>query len=163
MTSEELDEFDESRRVIIIDINMETFIPLGINPDEVIANALRESGLLAKDTKINEKNPIELCSSFLEKKSNYQQLTKLGNLLVKNKVITLSQLKEALYEQQQNSAMKLGNILIGIGACSKWDIEKCVKSQNQIRDDIKKLDEYEDKIGNLRKRLSSGRSSTDKL
>lgn len=149
--------------VTITDINVDTFTPLGITPAEVIANALRESGLITNQTLINDKTPVELCSSFLEKKSNYQQLTKLGNILVKNKVITLQQLKSALAEQKRDPSKKLGNILIGSGACTKYDIENCIKSQNQIRDDIKKIDEYEDKISLLRKRLSSGQNIRDKL
>lgn len=149
--------------VTITGINMETFTPLGINPAEVMANALRESGLITSETRINDYTPVELCSSFLEKKSNYQQLTKLGNILVKNKVITLQDLKAALAEQNREPSKKLGNILIENGACTHYDIERCVRSQSQIRDDIKKIDEYEDKISLLRRRLSSGKSARDKL
>ncbi|OGI01948.1 MAG: hypothetical protein A2Y25_02980 [Candidatus Melainabacteria bacterium GWF2_37_15] len=149
--------------VVITNINMDTFIPLGIKPAEVIANALRESGLITNYTQINGMNPIELCTTFIEKKSNYQQLTKLGNLLVKNKVITLQQLKDALATQNANPSMKLGNILISMGACSKFDIERCIKSQDKIREDIKKLDDYEDKVDLLRKRLSGGKISNDHI
>ncbi len=149
--------------VTITGINMDTFTPLGITPAEVMANALRESGLITGATRIDDQSPVDLCSSFLEKKSNYQQLTKLGNILVKNKVITLQQLKDALAEQSRDPSKKLGNILIENGACTGQDIEKCIKSQNRIRDDIKKLDEYEDKISLLRKRISSGKNIRDKL
>jgi len=154
---------DSYNIVTITNINMDTFIPLGITPAEVLANALRESGLINNETRINEYTPVELCSSFLEKKSNYQQLTKLGNILVKNKVITLQELKDALAEQSRDPQKKLGNILIENGACTKHDIERCIKSQNQIRDDIQKLDDYEDKISMLRKRLSRGKDARDKL
>lgn len=149
--------------VVVKNINMETFNPLGINAAEVVANALRESGLITNATTINDQSPVELCSSFIDKKSNYKQLTKLGNLLVKNRVITLQQLKDALAEQSANPAMKLGNILISMGACSKYDIERCIKSQDQIRQDIKKLEDYEDKVDNLRKRLSGGRISNEHI
>ena len=149
--------------VTITGINMDTFIPLGITPAEVMANALRESGLITGHTRIDDYSPVELCSSFLEKKANYQQLTKLGNILVKNRVITLQQLKDALAEQSRDPAKKLGNILIENKACTKYDIERCVKSQSQIREDIKKIDEYEDKISSLRKRLAGGKDSRDRL
>ncbi|HSA07179.1 MAG TPA: hypothetical protein P5556_08355 [Candidatus Gastranaerophilales bacterium] len=161
MHNNENDNYNDA--VIITGINMDTFIPLGINAAEIIANALRESGLITSETRINDYTPVELCSSFLEKKSNYQQLTKLGNILVKNRVITLQQLKEALSEQNRDPAKKLGNILIEMKACTKYDIERCIKSQNQIRDDIQKLDDYEDKISLLRRRLSTGRDARDKL
>ncbi len=149
--------------VVISKLNLETFKPLGITPEEVIANALRESGLLSSETTINELSPVELCASFLEKKTNYQQLTKLGNLLVKNRVITLQQLKEALAEQAANPSMKLGNILISMGACSRFDIERCIQSQDKIRDDMKKLNDYEDRVDFLRRKLSSGRVSNDQI
>lgn len=149
--------------VVIQNINMDTFRSLGITPAEVIANALRESGLITSETLINETSPVELCTSFLAKKTNYQQLTKLGNLLVKNKVITLQQLKDALAMQAEDPKLKLGNILIQMGACSKFDIERCVKSQDKIREDIKKLNDYENKVDILRKRLSGGRISNDQV
>ncbi len=157
------DDNNNNDLVTITGINMNTFTPLGITPAEVLANALRESGLITNYTQINNYNPIELCSSFLEKKSNYKQLSKLGNILVKNKVITLQHLKDALAEQERDPSKKLGNILINMKACSKYEIERCIKSQNQIRNDIKKLDEYEDKISLLRKKLSKGKDVRDKL
>jgi len=150
-------------QVVITNLNIETFKSLGINSAEVIANALRESGLITNETRINDYSVVELCTSFLEKKSNYQQLTKLGNLLVKNKVITLQQLKDALAEQAANPAMKLGNILISMNACTRFDIERCVKSQDKIREDIKKLNDYEDKVDSLRKRLSGGNLTNDHI
>lgn len=149
--------------VTITHINMETFRSLGITAAEVIANALRESGLLTSETLINGIEPVRLCTSFIDKKANYQQLTKLGNLLVKNRVITLPQLKEALAIQSSNPSLKLGNILIEMRACTKFDIERCVKSQDQIRDDIKKLNDYEDKVDTLRKRLSGGKITNDRI
>ena len=113
------------------------------------------SGLNFLSVKNNDIEAVKLCNSFLAKKGNLKQSTQLGNLLVKKKIITLQQLKDALSEQQQNPALKLGNILVSMEACTKFDIEKCIRSQNQIREDLEALDSYQDKISNIRNRLSN--------
>lgn len=136
-------------------INIDLFKPFGATPEEVLANALKEAGLLRQDTYINEIEATQLCNSFLSRKGNFKQSTQLGNLLVKNKIVTLQQLKDALHEQKQNPALKLGNVLISMGACTKFDIERCIRSQSQIREDLDALDSYQDKISSIRNRLSN--------
>lgn len=140
--------------IIISNINTELFKPFGAMPEEIVANALNEAGLLNSDTIINDVAADELCNSFLHRKSNFKQSTQLGNMLVKNKIISLQHLKDALYEQQQNPSLKLGNILIRMEACTKYDIERCIRSQNEIRNDLEALDSYRDKISSIRQRLS---------
>lgn len=157
---------NNNNKTLVENIHMDLYAPIGITPAEVLANAMREAGIISKDTLINGENAIDLCSSFLEKKSNSQQfakLTKLGNILVKNRVITLQDLKLALKKQEKHPEMKLGNILIEMGACTKFDIQNCIESQNQLRDDLSKIDEYQDKINLLRKKISSGISTREKL
>jgi hypothetical protein len=159
-------EQDTYNQVVVENIHMDLYAPIGITPAEVLANAMRESGILSKDTTIDGKTAIELCSSFLEKKANSQQfakLTKLGNILVKNRVITLQDLKVALKKQEKHPEKQLGNILIEMGACTKFDIQNCIESQNQLRNDLSKIDEYQDKINLLRKKISSGISTREKL
>ena len=136
-------------------INIDLFKSFSVTPEEVLANALKEAGVLTNETSINDIEAVKLCNSFLAKKGNLKQSTQLGNLLVKKKIITLQQLKDALSEQQQNPALKLGNILVSMEACTKFDIEKCIRSQNQIREDLEALDSYQDKISNIRNRLSN--------
>lgn len=136
-------------------INIDLFKPFGVNPEEVLANALKEAGLLKQDTYINNLEATQLCNSFLIKKGNFKQSTQLGNLLVKNRIVTLQQLKDALFEQKNNPALKLGNVLISMGACTKFDIEKCIRSQSQIREDLEALDSYQDKISSIRQRLGN--------
>jgi hypothetical protein len=135
-------------------INIDLFKPFGVTADEVLANVLKEAGLLTIETRINEIEALKLCNSFLIKKSNFKQSTQLGNLLVKNKIITLAQLKEALAVQKMSPASKLGNVLVDMQFCTKYDIERCIKSQNQIREDLEALDSYQDKISSIRQRLS---------
>jgi len=145
----------ESNFLSVKNINVDIFKPFGVTPEEVIANALKEAGLLKQDTYINDLEAIELSNSFLNKKGNFKQSTQLGNLLVKSKIVTLQQLKDALYEQKKNPVLKLGNVLISMGACTKFDIERCIRSQNEIREDLAALDSYQDKISSIRSRLSN--------
>lgn len=143
-----------SNLINIENINIDLFKPFGATPEEVVANALNEAGILTSDTRINDISAADLCNSFLHRKTNFKQSTQLGNLLVKNKIITLQQLKDALHQQQIDPRAKLGNILIRMEACTKFDIERCINSQNQIREDLEALDSYQDKINIIRKRLS---------
>jgi hypothetical protein len=143
-----------SNQIFIEHITIELFKNFGVIPEEVVANALKEAGLLTNETRINDMDATNLCNSFINKKMNFKQSTQLGNLLVKNRIITLQQLKDALFEQKKNPALKLGNILITMQACTKYDIEKCIRSQNQIREDLEAIDSYQDKIRSLRQRLS---------
>ena len=143
-----------SNIIAVENVNIELFKPFGASPEEVVANALHEAGLLTSDTRINDISAADLCNSFLHRKSNFKQSTQLGNLLVKNKIVTLQQLKDALHHQQQFPDSKLGNILIQMEACTRYDIERCVRSQNQIREDLDALESYQDKISSIRKRLS---------
>jgi len=145
----------ESNFLSLKNINIDLFKPFGAKPEEVLANALKEAGLLRPDTYINEIEAIQLCNNFLAKKANFKQSTQLGNMLVKNKIVTLQQLKDALLEQKKNPVLKLGNVLISMGACTKFDIERCINSQNQIRADLDALDTYQDKISSIRHRLSN--------
>jgi hypothetical protein len=141
--------------ISIKNINIDLFRSFGATPEEVLANVLKEAGLLRQDTSINDIEATQLCNAFLAKKGNLKQSTQLGNILVKNRIITLQQLKDALLEQKKNPALKLGNVLISMGACTKLDIERCIRSQSQIREDLEALDSYQDKISSIRHRLSN--------
>lgn len=145
----------EPNSISIKNINIDLFKPFGATAEEVLANVLNEAGVLKHDTYINDIEAIQLCNSFLARKGNFKQSTQLGNLLVKHRIVTLQQLKDALAEQKANPALKLGNVLISMGACTKFDIERCIRSQNQIREDLEALDSYQDKISSIRNRLSN--------
>jgi len=144
-----------SNLITVENITLELFKTFGVTPEEVIANVLKEAGLLTTETRINDNEAAKLCNSFLQKKGNFKQSTQLGNMLVKNRIITLQQLKDALHAQTKNASLKLGNILIEMEACTKYDIERCIRSQNQIREDLDALESYQDKISSIRQRLSN--------
>ncbi len=139
--------------ITIFNINVELFKSLGASPEEILAHALNEAGLLNAETTINEMEATKLCNTFISKKGNYKQSTQLGNLLVKSRIVTLQQLKDALMEQKANPALKLGDILIEMKACTGFDIERCIRSQSEIRKNLEEIDSYQDKISGLRKKL----------
>jgi hypothetical protein len=137
----------------ISDINTEQFNPFSATEEELIANALDESGLIRNETLINDISAKEFCKLYFEKRENYKNSTKLGSLLVKNYVVTSTQLHKALEHQKKHPSMRLGDALVDLGFCTADEIEKCIDAQVQIRYDIKELDEFIYKINSLKERL----------
>jgi len=144
----------QSNQLMVTNINIDTYKSIGATAEEVLANALNEAGLLTADTMINNVEASSLCNSFFSKRGNHKQSTQLGNLLVKYRIITLQQLKDALVEQKHNPSAKLGDILIEMKACTSFDIKRCIRSQDEIRKGMEEMENYQDRISNLRKKLS---------
>lgn len=139
--------------IVIKDINIDQFNPFGASAEELIANALDESGLISPDTTLNEVSAKEFCKLYFMKRENYKNSTKLGNLLVKNNIITFDQLQETLAYQKKHPSKKLGDVLVLLNMCTYEDIEKILDTQAQIRYDIRELDEFVNKINNIKERL----------
>ncbi|OGH96164.1 MAG: hypothetical protein A2287_07845 [Candidatus Melainabacteria bacterium RIFOXYA12_FULL_32_12] len=137
----------------VSNINIEAYSLFDVTCAELIATALENVGLLRLDTLINGKNAAEFCKSFQSKRENFKEATKLGNLLVKYKIITQNQLHEALNYQRKNPEVKLGTILMKFKFCSFADIEKFLYMQVQIRDDLQEIDDLVVKMATIRKRL----------
>ncbi|MEI7474338.1 MAG: hypothetical protein WCK67_06120 [bacterium] len=137
----------------ISEINIDNFNPFGATAEELLALALDEAGLLSEVTKINETSAKALCKSLFVKRDAYKELTKLGNILIKKHVITAAQLNEALEYQRQHNENKLGNTLLALNMCKIEEIERCLDIQNQIRDDIEKLDNFQHRVLNIKNRL----------
>jgi hypothetical protein len=123
------------------------------SPEELVANALDEAGLLKYSTIINNILAKDLCKSYNAKKDNFQESTKLGYLLVKNNIITHEQLNEAINYQRKNPNAKLGAVLINFNFCNIDDIEKFLMTQLQLREDINELDNFMQKIAIIKARL----------
>lgn len=121
----------------IFDINTKKYNPFGASAEELLANAMDDSGLLKSSTTINDKSAIALCRVFNHKRENYKELTKLGNLLITNNVISSDELKEALTYQMENPDLQIGNILLNLDLCSMQDIDKCLNAQVKLREEIK--------------------------
>ena len=135
------------------DINTELFNPFGAMAEELITSAIDEAGLLLPDTTVNNKPAKDFLKSFFEKRENYKESTKLGNLLVRNSVISSSQLQIALDYQRLHPALKLGDILIDFEICTIESIEKGLETQTKIREDIRELDNFKKRIIDIKSRL----------
>lgn len=139
--------------ILIKEINTDKFNPFGASEEELVANALDEAGLIKATTIINDKIAREFCNSFFDKRDNYKESTKLGNLLIKNALITGDQLYEALEYQKSHPGVRLGDALVALCICTLQGIEESLTTQNLIREDIKQLDTFKDKIADIKKRL----------
>ena len=134
-------------------INTDNFNPFGATEEELLANALDESGLVTTGTIINDIAAKEYCRLYFDKRENYKNSTKLGNLLINNFVITSLQLQDALDYQRQNPSKRLGDALVALEFCTHNQIEECIDAQTQIRYDIRELDDFVEKINSLKERL----------
>ncbi len=56
---------------------------------------------------------------------------RLGDILIHEEIITPEQLKDCLREQERTGGL-LGEILVGSGLASEWDIAKAISKQYQI-------------------------------
>jgi len=126
--------------IIISEINTSQFNPFAATDEELVANAMDQAGILTKNTRINGKLASDLCHNYYEKRENYKKSTQLGNLLVKDSIISHSQLKEALEYQKKQPYKKLGDTLVELNYCTKEEISGQLKNQSTVRSNLKDLD-----------------------
>lgn len=127
--------------VTISDIRQDEWVnPFGASAEELIAGALDDGGLMDGKTLINGKNAQVFFQSYCRKKNLFQEATKLGNILVKEEVITADQLAQAL-QIQSESAKPLGEVLIAMKLCVEQDIEQALERQKSIREDFYRLEQ----------------------
>lgn len=117
----------------VTDINTERFNVFAATPEELIADALEEAGLVQDNTLINGLSARELCQSFHEKRSAYKENSKLGFLLVEKQTITEEQLSQSLEYQSRYYDLKLGEVLVNMQVCSKEDVEAVLQTQQALR------------------------------
>lgn len=140
-------------QITVQDINTESFNPFDASAEELLVCALDDSGLLKESTIVNNIDANLLKKSYFEKREAYKNSTKVGNLLVKANVITSIQLQKALDYHHQNPGMKIGDAIVALNFCTHEEIEKCLDSQAQIRYDIRELDDFINKINQIKDRL----------
>lgn len=114
--------------------------PFGATAEELLAGALDESGLLNTETRINNQSAHSFFQSYCRKKSLFQEATRLGNILVKEAIITKEQLAEAL-QRQAESGKPLGEVLTSESFCRQADIEHALARQKAIRDEFYQLEQ----------------------
>lgn len=142
-------------KITVNDINVDKFNPFGASSEELVANALEEAGLVKETTEINELGAKTVCNSYYNKRENYRELTKLGNMLIKKNIITSEELEKALQYQKQNPEVKIGNILMELDLCTQEDVNLSINVQVQVRDGIQELDICKSKISVIKERLKN--------
>lgn len=117
----------------VTDINTERFNAFAATPEELLADALEEAGLVQEATQVNGRSARELCLSFHEKRSAFKENSKLGFLLVEKQTITEEQLSQSLEYQSRYYDLKLGEVLVNMQVCSREDVEAVLKTQMALR------------------------------
>lgn len=111
--------------------------PFGATPEELLAGALDEFGLMDKTTTINGKPARQYFELFVTKRSRFQESTRLGSILVRQGLVTREELTQALFAQHQQS-LPLGEVLMSMGICAQADIEAALSRQAEIREEFLK-------------------------
>ncbi|KJR42575.1 type II secretory pathway, ATPase PulE/Tfp pilus assembly pathway, ATPase PilB [Candidatus Magnetoovum chiemensis] len=92
--------------------------------------ALKDAIEYATDKKLKLKvSTPTLIRKSIQKFYEGIKIEKLGDILLKDKIITSDQLKKALKIQDGDSTKKLGDVLINMGFCSEKDIVKAYSKQ----------------------------------
>jgi len=139
--------------IVISNINRAVFKMFEASGEELAAIALDSMGLVTNGTTINGKTAAYYSRSFSIKRENLKESTKLGCLMVKHKIITQNQLDEALSFQKKHPEHKIGNILLKFKFCTISEIEQFLFTQIQIRNDIREVDTLMDKIEAIKRQL----------
>lgn len=131
------------------------FNPFGAGPDELVAYALDDAGLLGEGTTIDGRPARLLLEAFYRRRGEYREATRIGDLLVRAGAISREQLAVALELQRDRAGKLLGEALVELGACRPGEIERLLAAQGRIRGDLEDLEEHRRRIRELRERLRS--------
>jgi len=123
--------------IFISKVDDNNYNPFSATPDELVANALNESGLLTRETKINDKPANLLCQAFYKKREIYKKTSRLGIILIRNSIISEEQLETAIEQQKQQHDGRLGETLVELNFCSEKDVDEGLKFQTEIRSGLK--------------------------
>lgn len=140
-------------RIRIGDIDTEGFNPFKASAEELLACALDDAGLIKPSTTINSRAAKDFLSSFYQKRENYREVTKLGQLLVNQGILSREQMNRALKLQRSKEGIKFGEALLSLDICSLEDIENSLAAQIKIREDIKDLEAVKKRVNSIKDRL----------
>lgn len=135
------------------DIDTEMYNPFGAIAEELLAAALDESGILRPTTTINGNDAGSYLQSYYSKRAQYQEVSKLGSLLVRRGVLKEEELAEALTHHRSHPGMKLGEAMVQLGICSVGEIEDSLDAQISIREGMKNIEEFRQRINSIKDRL----------
>lgn len=128
--------------------------PFNATAEELLAGALEETGLMQENTLINNQPGHVYYQAYCKKRNLFQEATRLGSMLVKQKIISNMQLDRALAKQGLSNK-PLGEILLEMKICSQHDIDQALEQQKSIRAELYALEESRKRRQNLWKRILS--------
>lgn len=134
--------------VSIYSINTNFLNQYSASPEELLAEAMEQYGLLDESTVINNILANDHLRNFREKKRRYHGIltrkgsiiTKLGSMLLQKNVISTAQLKEAL-NYQKHTPIRIGEILVRLGFVREEEISEIIEEQGKIRNVLEKMNE----------------------
>ena len=141
------------KQFVVEGIGTEGSNPFSASLEEMLAAALDEAGLVAPETMINGRAAREWLESWNLKTSRFREISRLGDLLLKRGVLTENDLGRALRLQEERGGLLLGEALVELGVCSRPEIEKILGTQVRLRDDMKDLVQFREKIETIKERL----------
>lgn len=139
-----------SDQINIRSLNTKFLNQYAASPQELIAEAMEQLGLVDETTLIDEVNAKEHIKNLMKKKKNYHTaltrkasfMSKLGSLLVQKKLISTLQLNEAL-NYQKHTPIRIGEVLVKLGFIREEEIAGIIDDQTQIRKVFEKINETE--------------------
>jgi len=134
-------------------LDKDRYNPFAASEEELLAAALDEAGLLLPSTTINGLPADNRLQSYIVKRSRYQEVLKIGTLLVRRGVLQDSDLRKALELQQSRPRMRLGEAMVALGLCSADEIDRTLDEQAQIREGMEDLDKFRKQINTIKGRL----------
>jgi len=134
-------------------LDIERFNPFGASAEELLAFALDDAGLLGAETTISGRPGRVFLEAFYRKREQYREATRVGDLLVRDGIITQEQLRIAVGLQRGNLSKLLGEALVEIGACAPEDLESVLSTQSRIRSDLENLEQHRQRVIALRERI----------
>jgi ribosomal protein S15P/S13E len=135
--------------------NVETnkYNPFSATPEELIAQALNEYALINEDTMINNTRADEYCKSYSKRRNNFNEATRLGEMLLKSGIIDKGSLKLVL-EIQTKEQKPVGQIFVEQGICTENDIQMLIKKQSSVRQDFEEFNKINHEKENLWRKIS---------
>ena len=153
MGTEDTSTGADGKKILVTNLVTDMYNPFAASAEELLAMALDEAGLIGPSTTIGGKEAGIALESFFQKRSHYREISKLGNLLVRQGALSEEDLHRALALQRKSGGLKLGEVMLELGICSVDDIMRNLDTQVLIRRDMEDLEVFRKKIDSIKERL----------
>lgn len=140
-------------QVVVKGIRQDEWVnPFGATQEELIASALDDNGLMQAKTTINGKAANTIFQTYCKKKSLFQEATRLGNILLKEAIISQGQLTDAL-RLQMEQGQPLGEVLVSQKFCTEAQIQQALVHQQTLREDLYRLEQEKENRKTIWRRI----------